>query len=133
MMAHQIIKKMKNKSLIFLIFVSIMFIAQSCYYDKSYVLSPGAEPCDTTSFAYAADINPIMIQYCVDCHSTEDPSDGVILDTYEGVKLSVDDGGLLGSITHESGFSAMPKNAPKLDPCTIRIIELWVDDGAPEN
>jgi len=116
-----------------LIFVIIAVLSQSCYYDKAYILSPGLEPCDTTSFAYEAEIKPIMLQYCMDCHSTENHSAGVILDTYEGTKIIADNGKLLGVINHQSGFSPMPKNAPQLDPCTIRIIELWVDDGAPNN
>ena len=124
---------MMNKILIFSTFIVILMISQSCYYDKAYVLSPGLEPCDTTSFAYAADIKPIMLQYCMDCHSTENHSAGVILDTYEGTKIIADDGKLIGVIKHKSGFSPMPKNAPQLDPCTIRIIELWVDDGALNN
>jgi hypothetical protein len=69
----------------------------------------------------------------MDCHSTENHSAGVILDTYDGTKIIADNGSLLGVIKHESGFSPMPKNAPQLDPCTIRIVQLWVDDGALNN
>jgi len=124
---------MKNNILIFLIFSLITLLSESCYYDKAYVLSPGAVPCDTTSFTYSGEINPILLQYCMDCHSTENHSAGVILDTYAGAKIVANNGKLLGVINHESGFSPMPKNGPQLDPCTIRIIELWVDDGALDN
>lgn len=123
---------MRNTKFLFVILL-IAIISQSCYYDKAYVLSPGLEPCDTTSFTYAAEVKPIMLQYCMDCHSTDNHSAGVILDTYEGTKIIANDGRLLGVINHQSGFSPMPKNAPQLDPCTIRIIELWVEDGAQDN
>jgi hypothetical protein len=115
------------------VFVIIAVLSQSCYYDKAYDLLPGIEPCDTTSVTYNNQVKPIMLQYCMDCHSTENHSAGVILDTYEGTKIIADDGKLIGVINHKSGFSPMPKNAPQLDPCTIRIIELWVEDGAPDN
>lgn len=124
---------MKNNILIFLIFSLITLLSQSCYYDKAYVLSPGVEPCDTTSFTYAGEVKPILLQYCMDCHSTENQSAGVILDTYAGTKIIANNGKLLGVINHQSGFPPMPKDSPQLDPCTIRIIELWVEDGALDN
>lgn len=124
---------MKNYILIFLIFSLVILLSESCYYDKAYVLSPGAEPCDTTSFTYSGEISPILLQYCMDCHSTENHSAGIILDTYAGTKIVANNGKLLGVINHDSGFSPMPKNAQQLDPCTIRIIELWVEDGALDN
>ncbi len=124
---------MKNKILIYSVFILVTIISQSCYYDKAYVLSPGAKPCDTTSFTYAGEIRPILLHYCMDCHSTENHSAGVILDTYAGTKIIANNGKLLGVINHQSGFSPMPKNSPQLDPCTIRIITLWVEDGALDN
>lgn len=124
---------MINKFLIFSIIIVVSFISQSCYYDKAYLLSPGTEPCDTTSYTYSGEVKSIMLQYCMDCHSTENQSAGVILDTYEGTKKVANNGKLVGVINHQSGFSPMPKNGPQLDPCTIRIIELWIEDGALNN
>ena len=124
---------LKKKMLRLSVIILAILLVQSCYYDKTYDLLPGVEPCDTTSFNFSGVIKPIMLQYCMDCHSTENHSAGVILDTYEGTKLIANDGRLLGVINHESGFSPMPKNLPQLDPCNIRIIELWVEDGAPNN
>lgn len=125
------IEKILFKLLIFLLFSGIFFM-QSCYYDKAWELMP-VEPCDTTRFTYSGEVSPVLLQNCLPCHSTEDASAGVVIDTYEGVKAIVDDGRLLGVIRHEDGFLAMPKDLPQLDPCTIRIIELWVDAGAMNN
>ena len=124
---------MKQTFLSFSVFILIVVISQSCYYDKAYLLSPAAQPCDTTLITFSEVIQPIFLQQCMDCHSTQNHSAGVILDTYAGSKIIADNGKLMGGIKHQSGFSFMPKNLPQLDPCTTRIIELWVQDGAPDN
>ena len=124
---------MSKKLLKFSILFLVILLLQSCYYDKAYDLLPGIEPCDTTLFTYNGDVKPVLLQNCMDCHSTENQSAGVILDTYEGTKIIADNGSLSGVINHKNGFSPMPKNGPQLDPCTIQIIELWIDDGAPNN
>lgn len=110
----------------------IIISLDSCYYDKADVLM-GDVTCDTTSFTYSNQIQPILSQYCISCHSVNNASGGVRLDDYPNVKEYADNGELLCVIKHESGCSPMPKDAPQLNPCDIRLFELWVDDGAPNN
>lgn len=107
-----------------------------CYTDNKEELYPEAGDCDTTNVAFSATIQPILNQNCANsgsCHSSPSPTGGYKLDTYAGAKLSVDLGKLLGSIRHETGFSAMPKGGGKLSDCQIKQIELWVGSGAPNN
>lgn len=123
---------MKQLIRLIILGVGVMIMVQSCYYDKAYELVPGVETCDTTNYAFSADVKPIMDNYCVSCHNVNLPSANIAVDTYEGVKQIADNGSLLGSIRHED-YSPMPKNLPKLDPCTIKTVELWVNDGALDN
>lgn len=124
---------MKRKILTLILFGYAIFMIQSCKYDKAWELMPGTEPCDTASVTFSGQVQSILLHNCMPCHSTEEETAGVVLDTYAGAKIVADDGRLTAVINHESGVPPMPKDAPKLDPCTIRIIEIWVEGGALDN
>ena len=89
--------------------------------------------CDTTVSKYSTQIAPMMTTYCNGCHSGSAPSGAIDLTTYSGVKLTVDAGSFVGSIKHETGWSAMPKNANKLSDCNISLVDKWVREGALNN
>lgn len=89
--------------------------------------------CDTTKFAFTANVKPIITNRCLGCHSSSSPSGGVSLETYGDVKLQADNGKLVGTIAHTPGFKQMPFGAPKMPDCEITIIRKWVLDGAPNN
>jgi hypothetical protein len=89
--------------------------------------------CDTTVFSYAAVIKPIITTNCQGCHSGTAASAGIDLSTYNGLKAKVTDGRLWGAINHMAGFSAMPKNGPKLSDCDITKIRKWINSGSPNN
>jgi len=40
---------------------------------------------------------------------------------------------LMGTIKHEAGYSAMPKNGMQLSDCKITQTQKWIDDGTPNN
>jgi len=124
---------MKLKIPTLILFISTIFMIGSCKYDKAWELMPGTEPCDTSAVTFSVQVQSILLHNCMDCHSTENETAGVVLDTYAGTKIVADDGRLVAVINHQSGISPMPKDAPQLDPCTIRIIEIWVEGGALDN
>ena len=78
-------------------------------------------------------VAPILQAWCYSCHSGSSPSGTIRLDSYSTVKLKVDDGKLLGSIRHDSGYLPMPDGGGKLPNCEISQIEKWVADGALNN
>lgn len=88
--------------------------------------------CDTT-FRYGARIQPILNKWCVTCHQPGNLGGNFDLSNYTGVKNSITQGRLIGSVKHSSGFSAMPQNASPLSACDIDAISNWVDAGYPEN
>ncbi|RYZ52206.1 MAG: hypothetical protein EOP49_09985 [Sphingobacteriales bacterium] len=107
-----------------------------CYNDNIEELYPaGGAGCDTVNITFAAKIAPILNGNCTSsgCHSGSAPAGGYNLTTYQGAKAAVDNNRLIGSITHASGFSPMPKNLPKLPDCDIQKITIWVNHGAPNN
>ncbi len=91
--------------------------------------------CDTTS-TYSKGIAPLITTYCIGCHSaTSAASSGgsIDLSTYTSVKVYATNGRLYGSVNHDLGYSAMPKNQAQLSACQIAQFKKWIDAGSPNN
>ena len=133
MKMHQI--KTGNTALItaIIIITGLMLISlNSCYYDKAELLYPNAA-CDTAAVKYSTSVLPVLSSSCINCHGGSTPSAGIGLDTYAGVKTQVDNGRLWGAVSHNPGFSPMPKNGNKLSACNLEKIRIWIAAGAPNN
>ena len=109
----------------------------SCTYDNAEDLAP-EEPtptptCDVSSVTYTSTISPILAQSCRGCHNASSPAAGVNLVDYAQVKRHADSGRLLGSITHATGYKAMPLNGTKLSDCDLARFQAWINAGAPNN
>lgn len=92
------------------------------------------EECDTANVTYSGVIWPNIIEkHCYGCHKNPNPLGGLALEDYEDVAAIASDGSLLGVVAHASGYSPMPKNAPKLSECKIAQITKWIEDGIPDN
>lgn len=88
--------------------------------------------CVDTQFTYAAIIQPIITTHCVGCHKPGSLGGNIDLSTHAKVKIQVDNGNLIGSVTHTSGYVAMPQGG-KLEDCQITQIQKWIDAGALNN
>lgn len=91
------------------------------------------EACNPELFTFAADIFPIIETNCKGCHSGSQPNGGVRLEDYASVKISATNGSLYGSVSHDAGYSPMPKDGNKLSTCNLSQIKNWIDNGAPNN
>ncbi|RTL56110.1 MAG: hypothetical protein EKK37_16645 [Sphingobacteriales bacterium] len=111
---------------------SSCYLFSSCYYDVEKQLYPPSG-CDTTNATYASYIAPLMQNNCTACHSTAAPSANIILDTYNGVKSAATSGKLYGSMSHASGFIAMPPSGTKLNSCDLTKVNKWITAGSPNN
>jgi Planctomycete cytochrome C len=89
--------------------------------------------CDTTLFTYSAAVTPIMNTYCKGCHNPSLLGGGIDVSTYAAVKTIAANGKLLGSITHATGFVAMPQGSSKLSDCRIKQIQKWITAGSLNN
>lgn len=89
--------------------------------------------CDSVNMSYINDIVPLLNLSCTGCHSGSAPDGGVSLNTYADVLVQVNNGKLMGTIKHESGFVAMPQNGAKWDDCEVAMINNWINEGALEN
>jgi hypothetical protein len=109
----------------------------SCYYDSDEFLYTGFDfNCDTLEVSYSNAVLPILDFYCFTCHSSKNHISrgaGNNLEDFDQLRLYAEKGILMGALRHEPGFANMPKDAPKLDECDIRVIEKWVGQGNPQN
>lgn len=107
----------------------------ACYYDKEDLLYGPSLPCtdSTGTISYASKVVPILQSSCYGCHSGATPSGGQAMGTYTTDKAMAANGKLIGTITHATGFSPMPKGGSKLSACNIAVIQKWVTAGAPNN
>ena len=124
-----------KKLSVFVITVICLAIA-SCSSDSEDILTTPPEPgtCDTTNVSYSATITPLISKYgCTSCHSGAAPSGGFALTSYNGLKGKVNDGRLIGAITHANGFSPMPQGGNKMSDCDINKFRAWVNRGAANN
>ncbi len=83
--------------------------------------------------SFTTNIKPILQNFCFSCHGNGLSQNAVNFDTYAGVKAVADNGKLVGTISHASGFVAMPQSGPKLSECNIDKIKSWVTSGALNN
>ncbi len=120
------------KRTIFGILMGIILI-QSCKYNSEEELY-GMIICETENVRYTADILPILQNNgCIGCHNASNPLGGVVIDTYDALKIWIENQRLLGSIRHDAGFSAMPQGAPRISQCSIDKITAWIQAGYPNN
>jgi len=107
----------------------------ACYYDKEELLYGTPAPCTDTvgTVSYQAKVVPILQANCYGCHSGSAPSGGQAMGTYTADKAMATSGKLIGTISHATGFSPMPKGGSKLSACKIAVIQKWISAGAPNN
>ena len=118
------------KRFILLTLTVIIFppIFLSCYYDSEEALYPSFG-CDTTNITYTSAIAPIMENYCTSCHGGSSPEASISLTSFADVKSYAP---LITPAIKHTGTFPMPKNAGKLNECTIRQWDLWLMAGMPE-
>ncbi|TVQ12745.1 MAG: hypothetical protein EA361_10650 [Bacteroidetes bacterium] len=113
-----------------IVFAGIFIVFSSCSSDNEDDLF---DDCDTIDVSYADFIVPLMASHCNSCHSGDFPIGNIITATYEGVKAIADNGSLVGSVNHASGYRPMPEGQPQLPECPRLKIAAWVADGAKNN
>ncbi|MBO6517341.1 MAG: hypothetical protein JJ975_12405 [Bacteroidia bacterium] len=117
----------------------VLISMTSCYYDVEEELYPTTNnTCDTTNISFATDVTAILQSNCLFCHNKSanlSLGGGVDLEGYDALKVYVDNGKFLSSITHDGNASFMPKGGgnPKLPDCEIAQITAWINNGAPNN
>lgn len=117
------------------LFLTFAFmLAASCtYHNVEEQFGENLPDCDTLAVSYTKQLVPLLQANCVSCHNSGNPSGGMVLSSYEDLKIAANSGRLLGAIKHETGFSPMPQGASPLSDCDIAQIEAWISQGLNNN
>ena len=91
------------------------------------------ESCDTSNLSFSEDIAPIISLNCSSCHSGASPDGNLLLTDYSSIFEASVNGNLLDAINWQGSVLAMPYQGNKLSDCNISMIQVWVNNGAPEN
>ena len=84
---------------------------------------------DTANVTFSKSVKPMLDTYCVGCHKTGAASGSVLLDSYTGVKIYVDNQRLFGTMSAQQGYSLMPPTG-KLTDCQLLVVQKWILQGA---
>ena len=83
--------------------------------------------------SYTENIAPLIEEKCFKCHAEEvykQKASRNKIYTYESLREKAEGGILMGSLTHQKGYIAMPyKMGKKIDTCSIALIGKWVTTG----
>lgn len=93
-------------------------------------LNNSCSECDTT-FTFAADILPIIQSNCSGCHSGNNPSAGLMLETHDQIQACASSDNLMNRINGEGAI--MPPNSYGIGSCHKNQIQEWINEGMPNN
>jgi hypothetical protein len=131
--------KMKIFPLPALTFAVAVMIISCSKSNEADVQNPGGTPapgpgsCDTVNMKYTSNVLPIISSKCYGCHGNGAINGGVELDSYSKLLVQVNNGKLIGVISHAPGFKQMPQGGTKLSDCDINKIKSWISRGAQNN
>ena len=91
------------------------------------------EVCDTLDVKYSTKISTLLTNKCVGCHNGSVSSSATDYSNYAALQGIALDGNLMGCIKQLAGYPKMPKGGNMLSDCEIRMVQIWVDAGAPNN
>ncbi|MBK6543891.1 MAG: hypothetical protein IPO78_12355 [Saprospiraceae bacterium] len=114
------------------LFVFILSL-NSCFYDSEETLYPNPPACDTMEVSYNLDVSPILQSRCYNCHGNNNTVSIYEFEGYTDFLNFIALNRFLGSINHESGFTAMPLGGEKIPNCEIKILEAWINQGTLNN
>lgn len=108
----------------------LFLVAQSC--TKAVIEEPDPDTLDpiTKVIKFNPDVQNIMYNNCVTCHGGVAPSAGLLLNNYQDVKNSAQNGTLIARMNNPT--APMPQSG-LLSPEVRQIIDKWKADGFLEN
>ena len=88
--------------------------------------------CDTTMITFTNHVWPLVKSACTGCHSGDNPEAGLLLLNYSDVS-GIAGNGMLADVISRSGTSVPMPPDHALNPCNVRQIEIWIENGAADN
>ncbi len=90
--------------------------------------------CDTLEVTYTADIWPLVETHCVGCHGGSSPDADLALENYDDIFDMIDGNeDAYISLIDGSADPVMPENTTGLPDCQVRMFEIWIENGMPND
>lgn len=114
----------------------LVFLLSRCVNDKTTEITPTVK----SNVSFQLDIQPILNQECIMCHSPmmgRDPNlqSGFAYNSLmsgDGITPGDSEGSELMEMLHGGGDNPMPPGY-KISPTKIALIAKWIDEGAKNN
>lgn len=122
----------------------LLSIAASSFFGATLV-SPVAPKQETPKpISFKENVTPVLKKYCYNCHSGDQSSKGLKVDTYNNIMKGTNygkviianksaDSVLVKAIKKVPGASSMPPSRRSVTTAEIKIITDWIDQGAKNN
>ena len=111
--------------------VPLLFLVSLVIGSCTTAIIPASDGIDPSiKITYTKDVQPLIFNNCLTCHSTVNPRAGLVLTTYGQVRSSAESGNLIPRMNSSS--NPMPPNG-KLIQQSLDIIDKWKADGFLEN
>ena len=85
---------------------------------------------------YSGQIKSLVEAKCFSCHAPDvykKKASRMKIFDYKSLKSTAEEGTLMGSLMHETGFIPMPyRKGKKIDTCSIALFQKWIDGGLKE-
>lgn len=121
------------KKVLGLILLGNLFLFFSCAKESEEAILDNYRYCTDTLVSFQNNIQPILNNDCVSCHSGSNADGNVRLDNYNDVKIYMLNGSLMGTVNHSPGFIAMPLGEEKWNECKLTTFQIWKDEGTQNN
>ena len=89
--------------------------------------------CDSLNVTFSGTISLLIENKCEGCHNSNNPSAGLPLTNYDQIEAIASSGDLINSVLGINGAELMPYNGSSLSSCEIAQIEIWINNGAPND
>lgn len=126
-----------NKPILRVLVFSLLVACKHEADDLPMTNNPIASNCDTNDVTYSITIKQTLSIHCLRCHGSAvytTKGSGYNFDDYGVISAQASNGSLLKSIKHQPGTVPMPVDqSAKIDDCSIRKFEIWIQAGAPNN
>lgn len=133
-----------KKQLILIIIALVFVCAFVVFQNTSTNIVTAAQPSETTvsveNVSFSSDIYPLVERRCIKCHGGEFPSEGLNLESYEGLIAGSQNGQVIiaGDSSNSLLFEKiengeMPKRGSDLTAEQIELIRQWINEGALNN
>lgn len=95
---------------------------------------------DLANVSFQDDVLPLFNEHCAECHSDDEPEEGLVLTSYKDVMAGSFYGSVIKPNDVEGSYlveliatGQMPKRGADLTQAQVDTIIAWVEAGAPDN